>query len=149
MARDSKLVERDGFSFPLLSVVIAVILVYVPHVWRVTIARKQGKYDNTNPRATEQFSEMSEKQASLQRRLLGAHNNQLETIGVYASGVVANVARLKTDWKLVTLCALYIAFRVIYILAYAGPQYIGGYLRTLVFFFCIIVLFLLWIMACV
>lgn len=137
----------DGFSFPLFSVLIAFLLAYVPHVWRVIIARGQGKYDNTNPRATEQFSELSEDQASLQRRLMGAHNNQLESIGVYASGVVANVARDKTDWKLITLCALYLAFRVCYILAYAGPQFIGGYLRSLVFLLCIIVLLLLWILA--
>lgn len=137
-----------GFNFPLFSVPVAFLLCYIPHGIRVAIAKKANAYDHTNPRYQTEFAEaLSAEQAYLQRRLIGAHNNQLETIGVYAAGIVANVTRKSLSWPIHLMAALYIAFRVIYVVVYVSPQVAGGYLRSLAFMGVLGTIFAIWIRA--
>lgn len=137
-----------AFDFPLFSVLVAFSLCYVPHVIRVRIGKKFNTYNHTNPRDTAKFTErMSPAQADLQRRLLGAHNNQLESIGMYAAGIVANIARKPNDWLIHFLSAFYVMSRIVYIMVYMQPQVANGYLRTFVFGFCFFTIFAVWIRA--
>lgn len=136
-----------SFSFPLLTVPIAIILVYVPHFMKVLLATRFGKYDNKDPRGTAKINELSTEKAALLTRLNSAHQNQLELLGVFAASVAANVARGKDDWQLIVLTALYIALRCAYIVLYAGPQVFDGYLRTFCFMGILVVVQLLWIKA--
>lgn len=138
-----------AFSFPLLTVPMAIFLAYVPHALKVRIAKRSGKYNNKDPRATAKMAELPAEKAALLTRLLGAHQNQLELLGTYAGGIVANVARGKDDWQLVILSGLYIALRCGYIVIYAGPQVVGGYLRTLIFMVILSLVFGIWIKAAV
>lgn len=137
------------FNFPIFSAFIATILVYVPHVIRVKIATEAGKYDNKDPRNNDALQQMTAKDRDLQRRLLGAHQNQIETIGMYVAAIVANIARGNEGWLTNMLAALYIGLRIAYIAAYAGPPIANGYLRSLLFFGCFSVILSLWITACI
>lgn len=137
-----------GFNFPLFTVPIATILCYVPHVARVILAKQANAYDNKDPRNSDTAGTLSAQQAMLQKRLLGAHQNQLETIALYAAAVVANIARKPQDsWVLNLLTALYITFRAVYIAVYASPPFLGGYLRSIVFAACFSIIFALWVRA--
>lgn len=141
-----------GFNFPLFSVPVAFFLCYVPHGVRAYVSRNAGVYDNTEPRKLEHsLSGISQDKRDLINRASGAHNNQLESIGVYAAGIVANsaVGVRSDDWQFITLAALYIALRVAYIAAYLGPPVLDGYLRTGIFGLVILVIFLIWIKAVV
>lgn len=93
------------------------------------------------------MAELPAEKAALLTRLLGAHQNQLELLGTYAAGIVANVARGKDDWLLVILSGLYIALRCAYVVIYAGPQVMGGYLRTIIFLMIFSLIFVIWIRA--
>lgn len=129
------------FNFPIFSVVIAVILAYVPHVAKVIVLKSIGKYDNRNPRKfNADSSSVPDGKRELATRLLSCHNNQLETLGVYAAAVAINVAVTSADNPpdyFLILTSLYVIFRAIYVVAYASPQIAGGYLRSLAFGGCI------------
>lgn len=139
-----------AFNFPLFSVPLAFILCYVPHAIRVVVATKAGLYDNVQPRKIQERLDQADPQT---RHLIasasGAHNNQLETIGVYAAGIVANsaVGVARDDWQFITLAIAYLALRVAYIAVYLGPPVLGGYLRSAVFAGVQLVIFLIWIKA--
>lgn len=141
-----------GFNFPLFSVPIAFFLCYVPHGVRAYVAAKAGVLDNKEPRQMENsLSQLDKSKRDLINRASGAHNNQLETIGVYAAGIVANsaVGVPSDDWQFIALAAAYIAVRVAYIAAYLGPPVLNGYLRSLVFAAVVIIIILVWIKAVV
>lgn len=139
-----------AFSFPLLSVPCAFVLAYVPHVMRAALWRRLGIFNNVSPRSVaDKLDDLPAGQADLLRRLGGAHNNQLETLGMYAAGVVACVARGRDDWQLIALTASYLAVRVAYIVLYAGPPVAGGYLRSLAFGGVLGIIMLMWVKAAV
>lgn len=136
------------FIFPFFSVTVAVILTYIPHFIRVALGQRRGTYDNANPRDNTKVDEQDKEFADLQKRLLGAHQNQLESIGVYAAGVVAMVFRRGyTTWSVNYLCAQYLVFRVAYITAYIAPPVAKGYVRTLTFVGCFATIMIIWIRA--
>lgn len=128
------------FSFAVLSVPLATLLTYVPHFARVTLQQAQQKYDNTAPRAPLPPS-------GLLHRLNCAHVNQLETLGLFAAGVAASVARGKGESLNDAFAAWYLAARAAYVVAYAAPQVAGGGARSLAFGASLAAIMSIWIRA--
>ncbi|KAI0561517.1 Membrane associated eicosanoid/glutathione metabolism-like protein [Gracilaria domingensis] len=134
-----------AFSWPAFSVILAGILAYIPHGIRVSLVMKNGRFDNSAPRDHEgQKSSLPEEKREFMLRLLGCHNNQMESLGVYAAGVAANLAFGDSKTLLNVFTALYIVFRVIYLIVYSLPQYAGGYLRTAAFVGCLAMIISIW-----
>jgi uncharacterized MAPEG superfamily protein len=76
------------------------------------MARRDGGYDNNNPRT---------QQALLQgigARAMAAHHNCLEGLPFFGIGVLAALQRSVAIHSVVALCVLFLSARVIFILAY-------------------------------
>lgn len=116
--------------FALLSVPIATVLAYLPHVIKGSILSKHGKYDNKKPRAK---PSVDEKTDELITRLTGAHNNQLESLGVYAGAIASATAVGVSPVALGNAAAVYIGARSAYVAAYIAPQVGNGAPRSLSF----------------
>ena len=120
--------------FAYISVPIAVALTYLPHVTKVFIMTAHKAYDNRKPRDVEsQLKAMPEGKRELVARLSAIHNNQFETLGVFAGGVAAAAAANVNSTVLTTLTAVYIGARSVYIVAYAAPPVLFGLVRALPF----------------
>lgn len=116
------------------SVALAWVLSSVPLVARTLIIRFKGSFDNTKPRDRKgQEAGLSPGLQQVAVRLLGAHTNQLETLGFYGAAVAVAVAARVPPETLSKLTGYYIKSRIAYNLAYAIPQVAGGVLRSLTF----------------
>lgn len=130
----------------LLSVPLATIVCYFAHFLK-TAAFKDA-FDNQRPRDyVSMSSNLEEGQREYAMRLNGAHQNMIETLGIYSSGIVAGIVTNVNAFHLNTLAVLYILFRVIYLVVYAAPQVKGGYLRTAVFAVCMTIIMTIWMEA--
>lgn len=133
------------FSWPAFSVILAIVLAYLPHFFKVAVLTKFGKFDNKDPRAhASQQSSLPEDKRALVTRLGGCHNNQIEMLGVYAAGVAANLALKENDTALIVLTAVYVGLRGLYIIVYAAPQVLGGNIRSLAFVACMATVISIW-----
>lgn len=131
---------RQALSMALInavwSVPICVGLTYLPHFVRAAICFSSKALDNRRPRDLEgQLKRLDPGKAALVGRLAASHNNQLETIGVYAAGVAAAVATKVPAPQLNKLATVYVTARVAFNIAYAAPQVLGGMPRSLSFMF--------------
>ncbi|PXF46037.1 hypothetical protein BWQ96_04212 [Gracilariopsis chorda] len=134
-----------NFSWPAFSVILAIILAYLPHFMKVTLLTKFGKFDNKDPRAhTSQQSSVPKEKRALVTRLAGCHSNQIEMLGVYAAGVAANLSLKESDTAFIVLTALYVGFRALYIIVYAAPQVLGGNTRSITFVACMATVISIW-----
>ncbi len=104
-------------AVPYVSLLLAIVLVY----WPRSIAGKEmqrlpGGYDNHGPR---------EQQALLQgrgRRALAAHQNGLEALLMFGIAVLAALQRQVSMRVVVLCCAVFLAARLVYVLAYLGDR---------------------------
>lgn len=134
-----------AFFWPFFSVILAILLAYFPHFFRVALVMLSGQYDNAKPRAySDQHDTFSDEKRALLTRLASAHNNQLETLGVYAAGVTAAFFSGSSRTLLNVMSAVYIGARVVYIAVYAMPQVASGYIRSLTFVVCLSSVFVIW-----
>lgn len=131
------------FSFSIFSVLIAIILAYIPHIIRVVILRKAHAYDNTHPRISA-FPSLSPARRELVTRLSSAHANQLETLAMYASGILAAHLAMVPTSTINFWAAVFIIARIAYVIAYISPQIADGNFRTLAFVFCLTAICSLW-----
>lgn len=116
------------------SVPLVWVLSSVPLVIRTLIIRFKGNFDNSKPRDRKgQEVGLSPDLQKVATRLLGAHNNQLETLGFYAGAVAVAVAAKVPPETLSKLTGYYIKTRIAYNVAYAAPQVAGGIFRSLTF----------------
>jgi uncharacterized MAPEG superfamily protein len=104
-------------AIPYVSLILAIVLAYWPRsVAGQDMMRMSGGYDNHHPR---------DQQASLQgkaRRALAAHLNGLEVLPVFGVAVLAAQQR-HVDIRWVTLlCAVFLAARLVYVLAYLNDK---------------------------
>lgn len=140
----------------ILSVPVATFLAYAPMAVRKLILARFNKFDNANPRkdpltpdTTSSSSSSSPSSSSSQKnkgdavipketrellhRLKSSHENQLETLGLYAGGVAVAIAVRANPDTLLQLTRWYVKSRLAYSLAYAAPQVGNGILRRLSF----------------
>lgn len=110
------------------------VLTYLPFAARAAVCFANGALDNRNPRDVDgQLKKLDPSSVALVKRLLASHNNQLETLGVYAAAVAAGVATRVPPSELNKLATVYISARVAFNVAYAAPQILHGLPRSLSF----------------
>lgn len=135
-------------GFALGSIAYALLLAYIPHFAKVFILKANSSYDNKDPRdLSSQTRTLSPEKAALVNRLVSCHANQFELLGPYAAGIAAGVAVGVAPAVLNTIAVLYLASRALYVAAYAAPQVLGGYVRTVTFAGCIGATVWVWLAA--
>ena len=135
--------------FVFFSVPLAALLAYLPHFARVAVLARHKAFDNRNPRdMASKISDRAPKgDRELASRLSSAHQNQMETLGLYAAGIAVAVAT-KTDTAVISRYATaYIVSRILYILAYAAPPVLAGRMRGLPFTAALASVLALWFVA--
>jgi uncharacterized MAPEG superfamily protein len=104
-------------AVPYLSLLLAIVLVYWPRsIAGQEMKRLPGGYDNSHPR---------DQQAQLQgrgRRALAAHHNGMEALLVFGVAVLAALQRQVSMRVVVLCCGVFLAARLIYVLAYLGDK---------------------------
>jgi uncharacterized MAPEG superfamily protein len=104
-------------SIPYVSLLLAVVLIYVP---RGFVAREQAKqpegYDNATPRA--QYTRLG----GLGQRAQGAHQNAFEALTLFAPAVLACELRHVDIGRTAALCLAFIALRTVYLALYLGDK---------------------------
>jgi uncharacterized MAPEG superfamily protein len=104
-------------SIPYVSLLLAVILIYIP---RGVVAREQGKqpegYDNATPRL--QYGRLG----GLGQRAQGAHLNGFEALTLFAPAVLACELRHVAVGTTSALCLAFIALRTLYLGLYLGDK---------------------------
>ena len=96
----------------LLTLFLAMLLPFLAKAPLAFAMQKSGGYDNHNPRA---------QQAALKgfgQRANAAHYNSFEALLIYACVVFAALATGIVDQTTVTLCWVFIAIRIAYLLCY-------------------------------
>ena len=113
------------YSLAYLSLLAAIVLAYWPRsIAAREMAKLPGGYNNHEPR------EQQTRLDGLGRRALAAHLNGLEAIPVFGLGVLAALQRsVDTRW-VAALCVLFVAARVLYVLAYLRDR---ATLRSMMF----------------
>jgi uncharacterized MAPEG superfamily protein len=104
-------------SIPYVSLLLAVVLIYVP---RGVVAREQSKqpegYDNATPRL--QYTRLG----GLGQRAQGAHMNSFEAFTLFAPAVLACELRQVDVTRTAALCAAFVVLRAIYLGLYLGDK---------------------------
>jgi uncharacterized MAPEG superfamily protein len=104
-------------SIPYVSLLLAVLLIYIP---RGVVAREQAKqpegYDNATPRL------QCGKLGSLGQRAQGAHMNGFEALTLFAPAVLACELRHVDIGRTAALCLAFVALRALYLGLYLGDK---------------------------
>lgn len=116
--------------FAIYSVPIAAGLAYLPYVAKAVILHRNNAYDNKNPRASQIADPLKAETSALCTRLGNAHNNQLETLGLYAAGIAAGTAVGVPPTTMTKIARMYVGSRTAYVAAYTAPQYLDGNIRS-------------------
>ncbi|TQN69574.1 hypothetical protein CSHISOI_05952 [Colletotrichum shisoi] len=143
--------DLDEAHLSYYSVPVAYMLAFIPHVYANTLAGPN--YDISEPRKlleTVPKSGNQEKKVYQRiRRAKAAHDNAIETMGLFAAGVaVANLAN--TDKRFVNTLSLgYLGLRALYTLVYVKLQDNRKWapVRTLTWVASMGIIFALWIQA--
>jgi uncharacterized MAPEG superfamily protein len=128
-------------SIPYVSLLLAVILIYVP---RGVVAREQARqpegYDNATPRL--QYTKLG----GLGQRAQGAHMNGFEALTLFAPAVLACELRHVALATTSALCLAFVLLRTVYLGLYLGdkpsvrtPVWALGLLTTLALYVLAIV----------
>ncbi len=117
-------------TFALSTIPVATVLAYSAHFGKVYLLG--SALDNTKPRDLE-CKDVPTERRERALRLQWCHLNMLETLGLYAAGIVAALSTGVPVVRVTACAALYIVLRFIYLGVYIAPQVLGGFLRTAVF----------------
>ena len=100
-------------SIPIVCLIIAAILIFVTKIpVAIAMARLDGRYDNSNPRA-----QMSRLQG-FGARAIAAHQNAIEAFPLFAAGVLTALwAAAPMQW-VEGLAILFVCARVVYMVLY-------------------------------
>lgn len=110
---------------PYLSLIAALVLAYWPRsVAAKEMARLPGGYDNREPRNQQTRLE------GVGRRALSAHLNGMEAFPMFGIAVLAAMQRSVNILWVVALCAVFLAARFTFVLAYLNDR---SSLRSLMF----------------
>lgn len=133
-------------AFALSTIPIATVVAYAAHFGKVFLLG--SALDNAKPRDLE-CKDVPKERRERALRLQGCHLNMIETLGIYAGGIVAAIVAGVPVTRITIAAAMYIVIRVIYLIVYAAPQVFGGFLRTGVFGLAMAVIMWLWVEAAV
>jgi uncharacterized MAPEG superfamily protein len=133
-------------TFPVVSVILVFLMAYVPVPIRALLISRRSTgttFGKLNSRAAGRtavdFREgMDENSYNMAGRLQASHENQLETLGIYAAGIAASLATPVKQAAIHTFAGLYLAARVLYNIVYAMPPIANGIFRSLLFLICVI-----------
>ena len=101
---------------PYISLLIGVVLIYLPRQVVGAEMKKLGRYDNNDPRG---------QQAKLEgrgRRALAAHHNAIEALPMFTAALFSALARGVSMNMVAVLCGLWVVARTVYVVAYIGDQ---------------------------
>lgn len=131
----------------------------VPFVWflslfpamlRRAILIRAGSLHNAHPRDHDlQTRHMSLSKRDFLARLQAAHDNQMETLGYYAAAISIAISVNVNSKRLHFLIVAFLVARVLFIVAYAAPQFAAGSFRTLAFVSCMVCIALIYVAAAV
>jgi uncharacterized MAPEG superfamily protein len=127
--------------WPILSVLVVYALTYVPFFLRMLLVGRKSNnigFNKLNAREggrdqlflREAMDDHSFKQAG---RLQAAHENSLESLGIYAAGIAAALATDAKKAAINTFASIFVVARILYTIIYALPPIAGGLFRTLLF----------------
>lgn len=137
-----------SLPFIVSSVPVATVIAYGTHFAKVFVLA--GKFDNTRPRdPIAEKQDVPESRREMAMRLHGAHLNMMETLGLFAGGVACAIASQAHLERVTAACAAYLAFRLLFVVVYAAPQFFDGVPRTGIFVLSMSCLMWLWIESAV
>lgn len=133
-------------TFALSTIPLATALAYSAHFGKAYLLG--SSLDNRKPRDLE-CKDVPPERLERALRLQWCHLNMLETLGVYAAGVVAALGTGVPIARVTAAAAMYFVLRLIYLGVYIAPQILGGLVRTGVFVLIMFDIMWLWIEAAV
>lgn len=125
-----------ALRWPIQSVLAASALAFSPIVAAVPWLIRKGPFNNTNPRECHERPDAAVILPGWVRRARNAHFNNLESLGVYASGIAMAIMAGVNPVVIGRLATQYICSRALYNVVYvAGEERIKtkGFLRTAIF----------------
>lgn len=125
-----------ALRWPIQSVVAASALAFAPVAAVVPWLMRKGPFNNANPRAIHEAPDAAVTLPAWVRRARNAHFNNLESLGLYASGVAMAIMAGVNPVLIGRLATQYIWSRAVYNVVYvAGEERIKtqGFIRTAVF----------------